>query len=279
MALTTSILIVDDEAGIRMTLAETLMNDGHQVIAVESGKSALQHIATQEFDLALIDIKLKDIAGTEVLAALRQQSPDTVVIMLTGHATLETAIEALRQDAHDYLFKPFKTNELRESIRKGLLNRQQALRQRELLQQLEQHMAHQLANLRAVMVEQPTTPLPKPSTELSHPTDTFAEEPEQFLRRGRLIVDFKRHLITVDERLLELSLTEFNLMAYLISKAPRVISPQELVRQVHGYDSEPWEASETVRSHIYHIRQKSKDAAGGREVIRTIRGVGYTIEE
>jgi DNA-binding response OmpR family regulator len=277
MTPSSNILIVDDELGIRLTLAETLMRDGYQVLAVESGESALQQATTQEFDLALVDIKMKGISGTEVLAELRQQSPDTVVIMLTGHGTLETAVEALRQGAHDYLFKPFKTDELRESIRKGLLSRQQRIRQRELLQQLEQHMANQLANLRAVMIEQPT-PLPETASGLPDTAARLTEEPKQLLQRGSLMIDFRRHLIILDQHVLELSLTEFKLLAYLISEAPRVISPKELVRQVQGYDSDAREASETVRSHIYHIRQKLKEVTGSREVIRTVRGVGYTID-
>lgn len=272
-----NILVVDDEVGIRLTLAETLMRDGHQILAVENGESALQQAAMQEFDLALVDIKMKGISGTEVLAGLRRQSPDTVVIMLTGHGTLETAVEALRQGAHDYLFKPIKTDELRESIHKGLLSRQQKIRQREMLQQLEQHMASQLANLRAVMVE-PSDPLPDPSSGLADAV-RLTEETKQLLQRGSLVIDFLRHAIILDEKALDLSLTEFKLLAYLINEAPRVITPKELVRQVQGYESDAREASETVRSHIYHIRQKLKEATGGREVIRTVRGVGYTIDE
>lgn len=279
MTLAGNILIVDDEVGIRTTLTETLTKDGHQVLAVESGEIALQYIATQEFDLALIDIKLKGMLGTELLASLRQQAPDTVVIMLTGYATVETAVEAIRHGAHDYLFKPFQTVELRESIHKGLLSRQQKVRQRKLLQQLEQHMTNQLADLRAVMTDQTPPPPPEPSGELAPTADKFSEETPQLRQKGNLVVDFRRHLIMVNERLLELSLTEFNLLAYLINEAPRVISSQELVRQVQGYDSEPWEASETVRSHIYHIRQKLKEASGGKEIIRTVRGVGYTIDD
>ncbi|MBU0702680.1 MAG: helix-turn-helix domain-containing protein, partial [Chloroflexi bacterium] len=73
--------------------------------------------------------------------------------------------------------------------------------------------------------------------------------------------------------------TEFDLLAYLVSEAPRVVSPQELVREVQGYESEPWEARDTVRYHIYRIRQKMKVGTESKSVIRTVRGVGYTIEE
>ena len=106
---TARILVVDDESSIRLFLEETLTNDGHQVVSAVSGEEALVLIAEQSFDLALLDLNLTGIGGMEVLAALRRQSPDTVVIILTAHASLETAVEALRQGAHDYLFKPCKT--------------------------------------------------------------------------------------------------------------------------------------------------------------------------
>jgi DNA-binding NtrC family response regulator len=121
MSPTAKILVVDDEASIRFSLQETLTRDGHQVIAVESGQAALALATTQSFDLALIDLKLGDMAGIDLLAALRQQMPGIIVIMLTGYASVETAAEALRRGAHDYLFKPCKTADLRNSIRRGLL--------------------------------------------------------------------------------------------------------------------------------------------------------------
>lgn len=279
---TAKILVVDDEPGIRFFLEEMLVRDGHQVVTVDSGGAALDLVGTEEFDLALIDLKLQDISGLEVLAALSQQMPDTVVIVLTAHASLETAVEALRQGAHDYLFKPCKTIELRESIRRGLINRQQKIRQRALLQQLEQLLASGLQDLRAAIVDpsaehRATSDVEELAEVLQD--DEPAQDHDRFLHRAGLIVDLMRHVITLEGQLLELSPTEFDLLAHLISEAPRVIPPQELVREVQGYEAEQWEASETVRYHIYRIRQKIKEATGREDVIRTVRGVGYTINE
>jgi len=272
MTTTAKILVVDDEAGVRFFLEEVLARDGRQVVAVESGEAALECIATQEFDLALIDLKMQGIGGMEVLAALRRQSPDTAVIVLTAHASLETAVEALRQGAHDYLFKPCKTVELRESVRAGLLKRQRELRQRDLLTQLEHSLASNLEGIRAAAVERPVTPQPVTTAPIEN------EEQARFLQRGGLIVDFMRHVITLDGHLLDLSSTEFDLLAYLVSEAPRVVSPQELVREVQGYESELWEARDMVRYHVYRIRRKIKVSTGRTDVIRTVRGVGYTMD-
>lgn len=273
------ILIVDDEPGIRFFLQELLERDGHEVIALESGEAALERITSEAFALALVDLKLEDMSGIDLLAILNQRSPDTVVIVLTAHASLETAVEALRQGAHNYLFKPCKTVELRESIRTGLVKHRQRVRQRGLLQQLEQHLSDSLKDVQATIAEQ--TPRSRRPT-LSEFPDVLSEgEPDdkegRFLQQGGLIADLARHVITLDGALLELSPTEFDLLAHLISEAPRVVPPTELVREVQGYEAEQWEASETVRYHIYRIRQKIRTATGRKDVIRTVRGVGYTI--
>jgi DNA-binding response OmpR family regulator len=178
--------------------------------------------------------------------------------------------------AHDYLFKPCKTVQLRQSIQSGLRKRQRNLKQRQTLQQLEQHLTHQLESIRATMGEPENI---KPVPPLNLPPSAPETEEDRFLQRGSLIIDLTRHLITLAGHLLELSPTEFDLLAYLISEAPRVISPQELVREVQGYESEVWEARDTVRQHIYNIRQKIKENAGRLDVIRTVRGVGYTVNE
>jgi DNA-binding response OmpR family regulator len=265
-----SILVVDDEANIRSSLQHILARDGYQVVTAESGEVALDLIATQEFDLALVDLKMKGIDGIAVSAALRQRSPQTIVIILTAHATLETAVEALRLGAYEYLFKPYDPAELRECVRKGLAKRQSEAQRRDLLRQLER-VSSSLEEIRSTLAEQPEESPPIPD----NPTDSQA----RFLRRGGLVVDLFRHVITIDGRLLELSVTEFDLLAHLIREAPQVIAPQELVRAVQGYDSQPWEASETVRQHVYRIRQKIQVATGRNDVIRTVRGVGYTIAE
>jgi DNA-binding response OmpR family regulator len=258
-----SILVVDDEPGVLLSLQAILTRDGHEVVAVDSGEAAVEQIAARDFDLALIDLKLKGIGGIEVLTTLRQKSPGTVAIILTAHATLETAVTALRHGAHDYLFKPCRTVELRESVRAGLLKREQA-------------------HLQPIPVEQPAVdsgpevsgaPLPKPS-----PRKEPGAGATRFLQRAGLIIDIARHLVTLDGHLLELSPTEFDILTYLANEAPRVVPAQELVQEVQGYTSEPWEARDVIRYHIHRVRHKIFAATGRTGVIHTVRGVGYALE-
>lgn len=270
MAQAAKILVVDDEESIRFYLGEVLERDGHVVTAAENGEIALQYAQAESFDLALIDLKLPGIGGMKVLKTLRQISPNTTIIVLTAHASLETAVEALRQGAHDYLFKPCKTAELRESVASGLLKRQREARQRHLLSQLERDLSSNLEEIRATVDNISATPA----------APVREEAPEgRFIKRGGLFVDLARHIITLDDTLLELSPTEFRLLTYLASEAPRVISPQELVREAQGYESNPWEARDLARYHIYRIRQKISQATGRDNLIRTVHGVGYTLNE
>jgi DNA-binding response OmpR family regulator len=259
---TAKILVVDDEPGVLFSLKGILTRDGYEVVAVDSGEAALEQFAEQEFDLALIDLRLKGIGGIEVLTRLREQWPRTVAIILTAHGSMETAVTALRHGAHDYLFKPCRTVELRESVRSGLQKRAQVA---ELAVAMGSPPADSGANLP-----------PAPPSETT-PAKEEAAGPARFLQRAGLIIDIPRHLVTLDGCLLELSPTEFAILAYLASEAPRVVPAQELVREVQGYTSEPWEARDIVRFHIHRVRQKIYAATGRNDVIHTVRSVGYAL--
>jgi len=126
------ILFVDDERLLLLTLAYKLGQQGYQVRTAESGKEALRLLADNEYDLVLLDIMLSDINGITVLEAIKQSWPDTIVIMITGHASLDTAIKALRLGAYDYITKPIDDHELRIRIERGI-SRRQELRQKKWL--------------------------------------------------------------------------------------------------------------------------------------------------
>jgi DNA-binding response OmpR family regulator len=265
------ILIVEDQRNVRRWLEKVLDEAGYQVRSVASGEEALGLIAIEAFDLALLDLKLKTaVNGIAVLKELRKRSPDTVAIVLTAHASLDTAVEALRYGAHDYLFKPSSAEELLDSIHRGLYERR-AMWRRNLLDQLD-NVTDRLDDIRATLEDQPQQPDSNSSPSPEPPHD-------RFLKRGTLVVDFMRHLVTLDGQLLDLSPTEFEVFAYLVEVAPRVVTPQELVAQVPGYSSEPWEAGQLARQYVYRLRQKIKDATGRSDIIKTARGVGYAISD
>ncbi|MGH2492839.1 MAG: ATP-binding protein [Candidatus Limnocylindria bacterium] len=131
---TSKVLVVDDEKSVATTIKAILELDGSEVTAVTSGKEALAQLREHEFDVVLTDLRLDDLDGIEILRETQKLWPDTVAIMLTGYASLESAVAALRSGAYDYLIKPSDVDELRATIGRALERRQ--LRQR--LVELEQ---------------------------------------------------------------------------------------------------------------------------------------------
>jgi len=128
------ILIVDDEQPIRVACAKILAEEGAQAEIAEDGLKGLQKAQEGNFDLALIDLKMPQMDGMELLAHLTELAPDLIKIVITGYATLDTAIEAVQKGAYDYIPKPFTPGELRTRVNRGLEKRcllQEAKRLRE----------------------------------------------------------------------------------------------------------------------------------------------------
>jgi DNA-binding NtrC family response regulator len=118
--MTASILVVDDESTIQEAIGSALREDGYQVDTADSGEEALRRLAQQEFDVVLSDLKMPGLTGLDVLEQSRALNPRVGVILMTGYATVETAIEALRRGAGDYLLKPFELDALRLAVERVL---------------------------------------------------------------------------------------------------------------------------------------------------------------
>lgn len=107
-----SILVVDDELLIRDLLYDFFNNQGWQIVVAENGEKALELLKGQSFDLVLSDIKMPELDGLRLTARLRETHPDLPVILMTGFPSVESAVEALRAKAEDYVIKPFNINQL-----------------------------------------------------------------------------------------------------------------------------------------------------------------------
>jgi DNA-binding NtrC family response regulator len=118
-----NILIVDDEQGIRDSLALLLTDAGYATERAESGQDALEQLSRRDFDLVLCDIRMPGIDGIELLRRVREWYPRTSVMIMTAYASVETAIEALRNGAYDYVMKPVEFDELHIRIRQLLKHR------------------------------------------------------------------------------------------------------------------------------------------------------------
>jgi ATP-dependent Lon protease len=111
------ILVVDDEEIARTNMEYILRKDGYQVASAASGMEALEKFETQEFDLVLTDLKMEKMDGLQLLKSVKQISPATELVMITGYATVSTAVDALRQGAAHYLSKPINLDDLRATVK------------------------------------------------------------------------------------------------------------------------------------------------------------------
>jgi DNA-binding NtrC family response regulator len=118
--LSDSVLVVDDDPGVRVMLSSVLNDEGYVVEAVENGKEAIKACEKSFFDVALIDVELPDMKGTELLDKLKKLQPKMVRIIITGHPSLESAMKAVNERADGYVLKPFEVTELLEKIKKLL---------------------------------------------------------------------------------------------------------------------------------------------------------------
>ena len=119
-----SVLVVDDEESVATTIEAILRLDGHEVTAVTSGADAVRLLNQRQFDIVLTDLRLSDIDGIEVLREVQRTAPETAAIMLTGYASLESAVAALRSGAYDYLMKPSDVEELRATVNRAIERRE-----------------------------------------------------------------------------------------------------------------------------------------------------------
>ena len=247
------ILVVDDELAMRESLREILELEGFQVSLADGGETALAVLEQTPIDLMLLDLKMKGMDGLETTEAAKLLSPETVIIMLTAHGTLESAIGAMRYGAFDYLLKPAAVGDIIASVQRGLAHRAQMMRQRDLVGLMQ----------RAITELQPA------------PVTLSGKSVERHLKLREIDLDLQRHVATVRGRVLDLTLTEFRMLAYLMERPDQVISPRDLVGAVQGYQADEHEARAIVRVHIRRLRQKIEADPDQPEYVLNVRGVGY----
>jgi signal transduction histidine kinase len=129
---TNRILVVDDDLGLRDGCRRVLGGQGYEVETAAGGREALERIRSARFDLALLDIMMPDMSGLDVLVDARRIDPDLVCVILTGYATVELAVEAVRRGAYDFCSKPFSADELIRAVSRGLEHRALTLEARRL---------------------------------------------------------------------------------------------------------------------------------------------------
>jgi len=116
----TRILLVDDEANVRTVFSDILKKESYLVKEVKNGPEAIKAIDEETFDLALVDLRMPNMDGIEVLENIKKRKPEIPVIVYTGYGSITSAVEAMRKGAFDYLNKPFSPQQLKSNIKKAL---------------------------------------------------------------------------------------------------------------------------------------------------------------
>jgi len=135
------ILIIDDEKNIREGLQMALEDEGYEVLTAEDGTAGLQKALSEVVDLVITDLRMPGVGGQDILRRVTSETPGVPVIVLTGHGTVETAVEAMRMGAYDFLTKPLDLDRLSLLVKRALQNRELVLQHRELVEQMQSDKA------------------------------------------------------------------------------------------------------------------------------------------
>ena len=204
-------------------------------------------------------MKMKGMSGLDVLREAVEIAPDCKVVMLTAHGSLESAIEALRLGAHDYILKPATPDELVQSVAKGITDRRDSERKKRLLGQMEASLK-ELKDAEGVEAE----------VEVHRSVYTMENDVRIDLER--------REIWLPGSEKVQLTPTEGKLMQTLLENKGRVLSHKELVYLVQGYQTTDWEAPEIMRPLVSRLRRKLTQFEGGEDWIVNVRGTGYVFD-
>ena len=260
------ILIIDDEASLRQTLARILQRTGYEVTTAADGQEGLALISEHPFDLVYSDIRMPDMNGLELLKIVHTKFPNLPVVLFTAQPDLNSAVEAVRSGAVDYLMKPLKPQALIERTQSILEKKQKERRKREIQRQIEALQAE----LNAL--------------EKGNREETGNSKPEQapatsdrYVRLGTLSLDLYSRRVTINDQAVDLPPTSFDYLLALVRHSPNVVDYQTLVSEAQGYETDTREAQELTKWHIHHIRQAIEPEPRKPVHVINVRGTGYRL--
>lgn len=239
------ILVVDDDEAVRFLTAAGLIQAGWQVYEAGSGEAALSSLEKMPCDVLILDLGMPGMDGITVMRQVNMCWPDIMVIIMTAFASLNSAIEAVRLGAFDYLQKPCTIEEIVSCANRALVEKEELDRQRQLARWAES----------------------KSALELSANVST-----KSTIRSGELVIELGSHIVSVGGERLLLTPTEYELLKIMAKALGQPIMVERLVQEGLGYNPKDPQALETLRVHISRLRRKV-----GSDYILTIRGGGYAL--
>jgi DNA-binding response OmpR family regulator len=238
-----NILVVDDELIERQTLTEILRLEGYHVTAVANGEAAVDFVRLNPVELIILDLRMPGMSGLDVIKVVNRISPDIEIILLTAHGSIESAIEALRSQIHDYLLKPVSPAQIIGSVARGVSRRNAKLQARE----------HQQI-------------------------DVGTEENSVVTLGDGTVIDYGRRLVRSETRTVFLTPAEGRLLRIFVENTGKVFTHRELVLLVQGYSATQQEAPEILRPLVSRLRQKLSEIPLLMERVVSVRGTGYIFE-
>jgi DNA-binding response OmpR family regulator len=264
MSATGNILVIDDEEILRHTLTRVLRRANYAVASAADGHEALRLLAEAPYDLVFLDIRLPGMDGLEILKEIRKRDTQLPVILLTAYGSLQTALQALRLGATDYLLKPIDPEVLLARTR-VILEEQVLARRRREIQEKIASLQDELRQLEAGL----------PADGQAVDITTLPEE--RFIKRGSFILDLQARRATCRDRVVQLPPAAFDYLVVLTRHTPDIVTYQTLVAEAQGYQADPNEARELAKWHVHALRQAIEgDSAQPRHLIN-VRGVGYRL--
>jgi len=249
------VMFVDDDDLARQMYGFMLRRAGYNVVAVSSAEEALRQLDESPADVVVSDIMMPGLSGLDLLKKIREQRRDCEVILITASANVELAVEALREGAFDYLVKPVEVQKFLGALARA----GDALRRR----------------WRPPSAKGTTTYVPFSGTSegATQPVST-----DELFRVGPVVLDPGRLLITVNGHRVDATPTETQILFYICHNPHRVLTPQEMLREVRGLAVEPADAAELIRPHISSLRRKLLAFSPDADVIETVRSAGYRLK-
>jgi two-component system alkaline phosphatase synthesis response regulator PhoP len=261
MSNTGKILIIDDEAAIRQTLARILQQAGFEVTTAENGEQGLSFIQTTNFDLIFMDLRMPGMPGMEALKIIHASFPNLPVILFTAQPDLNSAVDALRNGATDYLLKPLKPQAVIERAQTVLAAQWKENRKREITLQIE-----------ALQME-----LKSLTSGQTGPLQAVTLGTDRFLKRGALVLDLHKRRLIIHEETINIPPTSFDYLLVLARHSPNVVNYQTLVAEAQGYQADLREAQELTKWHIHQLRQAIEEDARVPSILINVRGTGYRL--
>jgi DNA-binding response OmpR family regulator len=266
------ILIVDDEAKLRQMMARVLQRAGYEVTTAADAKEALELVSQHVFDLLYLDIRMPDMNGLELLKIIHADHPDLPVVLFTAQPDLNSAVEALRRGATDYLLKPLKSQTVISHTETILANKQKERQKRELLKQIDS-LQKQIDTLQAEFNSL--------EGQEEAPADSKQEQvtvmDDRYVTRGALVLDLHTRRVSMSGNAADLPPTAFDYLLVLARHAPNVVDYQTLVSEAQGYETDTREAQELTRWHVHHIRQAIEPDSRNPIYVINVRGAGYRL--